>query len=63
MRTTGTNETDLVLAAQAGDRRAMDELVAGGLPLAYTIVRRALDGHPDTDDVVQDTMLRAVRQL
>jgi RNA polymerase sigma factor (sigma-70 family) len=63
MRLTGRNETDLVLAAQAGDRQALDELVAAGLPLAYTIVRRALDGHPDADDVVQDTMLRAVRQL
>lgn len=41
----------------------MDELVAAGLPLVYTIVRRALDEHSDADDVVQDTMLRAVRQL
>ena len=63
MRTTGTNETDLVLAAQAGDRRAMEELVAASLPLVYTIVRRALDGHTDADDVVQDTMVRAVRRL
>ncbi|MEV0568325.1 sigma-70 family RNA polymerase sigma factor [Dactylosporangium sp. NPDC050588] len=63
MRTTDVNETDLVLAAQAGDRQAVDELVAAGLPLVYTIVRRALDGHADIDDVVQDTMLRAVRQL
>ncbi len=63
MRVTGTNETSLVVAAQAGDRRALDELVATGLPLVYTIVRRALSGHPDADDVVQDTLLRAVRQL
>ncbi|WP_327003823.1 sigma-70 family RNA polymerase sigma factor [Dactylosporangium sp. NBC_01737] len=64
MRTTGRDfPPDLVLAAQAGDRRALDELVATGLPLVYSIVRRALDGHPDADDVVQDTMLRAVRQL
>ncbi|GAA3234142.1 sigma-70 family RNA polymerase sigma factor [Dactylosporangium siamense] len=63
MRTTGRDETGLVLAAQSGDRRALDEIVATGLPLAYTIVRRALDGHADADDVVQDTMLRAIRQL
>ncbi|MEW2331627.1 sigma-70 family RNA polymerase sigma factor [Micromonospora chersina] len=63
MRATGTNEADLVVAAQAGDRRAMDELVAAGLPLVYALVHRALSGHPDTDDVVQDTMLRAVRRL
>ncbi|NES38303.1 sigma-70 family RNA polymerase sigma factor [Micromonospora sp. PPF5-17] len=63
MRATGTDETDLVVAAQAGDRRAMDELLARGLPLVYTLVHRALSGHPDTDDVVQDAMLRAVRRL
>ncbi|MFD2767450.1 sigma-70 family RNA polymerase sigma factor [Micromonospora eburnea] len=63
MRASSTNEAGLVVAAQAGDRRAMDEVVAAGLPLVYTIVHRALGGHPDTDDVVQETMLRAVRQL
>lgn len=63
MRATGTNETDLVVAAQAGDRRALGEVVARGLPLVYTLVHRALGGHPDTDDVVQDAMLRAVRRL
>jgi len=63
MRAGGTTETSLVAAAQAGDRRALDELVAAGLPLVYTIVRQVLDGHPDADDVVQDVMLRALRQL
>lgn len=63
MRTTGRNETGLVLAAQDGDHRSLEELVTIGLPLVYTIVRRVLDGHPDTDDVVQDTMMRALRQL
>lgn len=63
MRTTGTNETSLVIAAQAGDRDALEELVAGSLSLVYAIVRRALGGHPDADDVVQDTMLRAIRRL
>ncbi|WP_406006505.1 sigma-70 family RNA polymerase sigma factor [Streptomyces sp. NBC_00637] len=49
--------------AQAGDRRALDELVAGWLPLVYNIVGRALNGHADVDDVVQETMLRAVGNL
>ncbi|WP_327185322.1 RNA polymerase sigma factor [Streptomyces sp. NBC_01334] len=49
--------------AQAGDRRALDELVAGWLPLVYNIVGRALNGHADVDDVVQETMLRAVDNL
>jgi RNA polymerase sigma factor (sigma-70 family) len=63
MRTTTRNDATVVVAAQAGDRRALDELVATYLPLVYTIVRRALAGHPDVDDVVQDTMLRVLREL
>jgi RNA polymerase sigma factor (sigma-70 family) len=54
----------LVVAAKAGDRRALDDLLAAHLPLVYSIVRRALAGHPSVvDDVVQETMLRALRQL
>ncbi|AVT28357.1 alpha-L-arabinofuranosidase [Plantactinospora sp. BC1] len=63
MRATRTNETSLVVAAQSGDRRALDELVVTYLPIVYTIVRRALSGHPDVDDVVQETMFRALREL
>ncbi|MFF9810860.1 sigma-70 family RNA polymerase sigma factor [Streptomyces coeruleorubidus] len=51
------------MAAQSGDRQALDELVAGWLPLVYNIVGRALNGHADVDDVVQETMLRAVDNL
>ena len=54
---------DTIAAAQAGDRRALDELVEGWLPLVYNIVGRALNGHADVDDVVQETMLRAVDHL
>jgi RNA polymerase sigma factor (sigma-70 family) len=50
-----------VTAAQRGDRRALDVLAAAYLPLVYNIVGRAMNGHPDVDDVVQETMLRAVR--
>jgi RNA polymerase sigma factor (sigma-70 family) len=63
MRATTTNDARLVTAAQTGDPRALNELVATSLPLVYAIVRRALDGHPDTDDVVQDTMVRVVRNF
>ncbi|SES16741.1 RNA polymerase sigma factor, sigma-70 family [Streptomyces sp. yr375] len=52
-----------VAEAQAGDRQALDELVAGWLPLVYNVVGRALNGHADVDDVVQETMLRAVDNL
>ena len=54
---------DLVRDAQAGDVAARDELIAGHLSLVYNIVGRALYGHPDVDDLVQDTMLRAIRGL
>src|ERR1700722_19429320 len=51
----------IVVAAQRGDRRALDVLAPPYLPLVYNIVGRAMNGHPDVDDVVQETMLRAVR--
>jgi RNA polymerase sigma factor (sigma-70 family) len=51
------------VAAQRGDQRALDDLVAGYLPLIYNVVGHALGGHADTDDVVQETMLRAVHGL
>src|SRR6201992_3592846 len=73
MRTPGEQEpgpeasnetsTETVIAAQRGDRKALDRLVAGYLPLLYNIVGRAMNGHADVDDVVQETLLRAVRGL
>jgi RNA polymerase sigma factor (sigma-70 family) len=62
-RRSGAASTGTVLAAREGDARALDLLVAESLPLVYNIVGRALDGHPDTDDVVQETLLRVVRGL
>ncbi|WP_370409852.1 sigma-70 family RNA polymerase sigma factor [Streptomyces fradiae] len=53
----------LVEAARAGDARAGDELVRTFLPLVYNIVGRALDGHADVDDLVQETMVRALDGL
>ncbi|MFK0227427.1 sigma-70 family RNA polymerase sigma factor [Streptomyces sp. NPDC090303] len=55
--------TELVRAAQSGDLRAQDRLVALHLPLVYNIVGRAMNGHHDVDDVVQETMLRALAGL
>ncbi|MFF9195878.1 sigma-70 family RNA polymerase sigma factor [Streptomyces sp. NPDC014779] len=54
---------ELVVAAQGGDVRAREELIAAYLPLVYNIVGRALSGHADVDDVVQETLLRVVRDL
>ncbi|MER5524278.1 sigma-70 family RNA polymerase sigma factor [Streptomyces sp. NPDC002677] len=53
----------LVTAARAGDGRALEQLVSDCLPLVYNIVGRALNGHADVDDVVQETLLRMVRGL
>ncbi|MFC4072446.1 sigma-70 family RNA polymerase sigma factor [Actinoplanes subglobosus] len=63
MRATRVDGAGLVRAAQSGDRAARDELVAAHLPMVYAIVRQVLGGHPDADDVTQDVMVRALRQL
>jgi RNA polymerase sigma factor (sigma-70 family) len=63
MRATRTDDADLVSAALTGDRHALEELLRSCLPLVYTIVRRGLGDHPDVDDVVQETLLRVLRQL
>ncbi|MET8656732.1 MULTISPECIES: sigma-70 family RNA polymerase sigma factor [Streptomyces] len=59
----GVDTTALVIAARNGDRAAGDRLAALYLPLVYNVVGRALNGHPDVDDVVQETMLRALSGL
>ncbi|MFE4450179.1 sigma-70 family RNA polymerase sigma factor [Streptomyces sp. NPDC056796] len=56
-------ETALIKAAQKGDPEAQDRLVASCLPLIYNIVGRALNGHADVDDVVQESVLRMLRGL
>ncbi|WP_405951205.1 sigma-70 family RNA polymerase sigma factor [Streptomyces prunicolor] len=56
-------DAGLVTAACAGDRQALDHLLTQCLPLVYNIVGRALNGHADVDDVVQETLLRMVRGL
>ncbi|MFF4958906.1 sigma-70 family RNA polymerase sigma factor [Streptomyces sp. NPDC001222] len=64
MSTQHTVETAaLVTAARGGDLQAQDDLVSAYLPLVYNIVGRALDGSVDVDDVVQETMLRALDAL
>ncbi|MFD9792964.1 sigma-70 family RNA polymerase sigma factor [Streptomyces sp. NPDC059070] len=55
--------TARVAAARAGDQQAQDELVAACLPLVYNIVGRALNGHADVDDVVQESVLRMLDGL
>ncbi|WP_207939075.1 sigma-70 family RNA polymerase sigma factor [Actinomadura darangshiensis] len=59
----GTDVDLLVRAAQDGDAEARERLVAEHLPLLYNVVGWALGGHADVDDVVQDSVLRALRGL
>ncbi|MDI1465385.1 sigma-70 family RNA polymerase sigma factor [Catellatospora sp. KI3] len=53
----------LVRAAQAGDEAAFSELVSAHLPVLQGFVGRTLNGHADVDDVVQETLVRAMRGL
>ncbi|MCY1136951.1 sigma-70 family RNA polymerase sigma factor [Actinoplanes sp. Pm04-4] len=53
----------VVRAAQHGDRAALDDLSRRHLPVVYNLVRAALPGDAEVDDVVQDVMVRALRQL
>lgn len=55
--------TALIAAARKGDQEAKDQLVASYLPLLYNVVGRALNGHADVDDVVQEAVLRMLRSL
>ncbi|MFE5140406.1 sigma-70 family RNA polymerase sigma factor [Streptomyces fagopyri] len=57
------DEAALVTAARSGDPQAQDALVGAYLPLVYNVVGRALNGSVDVDDVVQETMLRALDAL
>ncbi|HEX5406148.1 MAG TPA: sigma-70 family RNA polymerase sigma factor [Pseudonocardiaceae bacterium] len=63
MRTAGEPDVATVIAARNGRPDALDRLVGGYLPLVYNIVGRAIGGHSDVDDVVQDTMVRALDGL
>ena len=54
---------ELVAAARDGDPRALDALLSASMPLVYNVAGRALRGHADVDDVVQETMLRVMRGI
>ncbi|MEU4155890.1 sigma-70 family RNA polymerase sigma factor [Actinoplanes sp. NPDC026670] len=53
----------VVAAAQRGDRQAREQLARDFRPLVYNVVGRALNGHPDVEDVVQEIMLQVLRDL
>jgi RNA polymerase sigma factor (sigma-70 family) len=53
----------LVRAAQAGDAAAVERLVEAHLGLVYNVIGRVLNGDTDVDDLVQETMIQAIRGL
>ncbi|MBN1170752.1 MAG: sigma-70 family RNA polymerase sigma factor [Micromonosporaceae bacterium] len=63
VNTAAREVTALVVAAQAGDEAALTELISAHLSLIYNIIGRALNGHADADDLVQETMIQAIRHL
>jgi RNA polymerase sigma factor (sigma-70 family) len=54
---------NLIAAAQSGDQQARERLASECLPLVYNIIGRALGGHADVDDLVQETLLRVINGL
>jgi RNA polymerase sigma-70 factor (ECF subfamily) len=58
-----TNERELLLRVQAGDRGAFDLLVRRHLPRARVIARRLMQDPDDADDLVQDAFLRALERI
>lgn len=53
----------LIGAAQAGDREALEELLSKQRPALIRAARRFRMSHEDTEDVVQDALLRALTHL
>jgi RNA polymerase sigma-70 factor, ECF subfamily len=59
----GFTEHDLILQAQAGDRRAFDQLVARAYPLVFNTAYRILGDHDSAADATQTSFVRAYRSL
>ncbi|MEU4622005.1 sigma-70 family RNA polymerase sigma factor [Actinoplanes sp. NPDC023801] len=53
---------DLIVAAQGGDRSALESLLGDHLQLVYNVAARSLPP-ADADDVTQETMMRALAGL
>ncbi|MGW1050691.1 sigma-70 family RNA polymerase sigma factor [Streptomyces sp. CG4] len=54
---------DVIAAARAGDRGALEELSSRTLPLVYSVAARAHPYGDDVDDIVQETMMRILRGI
>jgi RNA polymerase sigma-70 factor, ECF subfamily len=61
--TTSTDDSDLVLAAQRGDRDALDRLLHRHFDRIHAVCRRIAGSSRDADDAAQEAMIRIVRGL
>ncbi len=59
---TGSSD-DLIDRARFGDRAAFEQLVTPELPRVRRVVRRLVGDADDTNDLVQDTLLRAYEKI
>ena len=57
------DEPQLIAAAQAGDRRALDQLLRGQQPQIHAICRRITGNDADALDATQDALIAVVRGL
>jgi RNA polymerase sigma-70 factor (ECF subfamily) len=57
------DDRELVLAAQQGERRALEELLARHVDRIHAICRRVIGTARDADDAAQEAMIRIVRGL
>jgi len=63
MISTTLDETDLVHAAQAGDRSALAQLVMTYESRIYHLALRMLGNEQDAEDMLQETFLILVRKI
>lgn len=58
-----SDERDLVIAAQRGEREAFSELVRRHQRRAYVVARSIVINHEDAEDAVQDAFLHAYKAI
>lgn len=58
-----SDERDLVLAAQRGEREAFSELVRRHQRRAYAVARSIVTNHEDAEDAVQEAFLHAYKAI
>ncbi len=61
--TTTPDDPELLARARTGDRTAFDALVAPHLPRLRSSLHRLVAHPDDADDLAQDAVLQAFRQL